>query len=55
MNIPIKTKRDHKQTTVALTKEQVDFIKSNRINLSALVRSLVDSLMLESLEQNKKD
>ena len=50
MKLPIKTKREFKQTSVALNEDQIRFIKSNRINLSALVRELINQLIIESLE-----
>lgn len=40
-------------TSVNLERKQIDFIRKKRVNLSALVRSVIDSLIVDEEKQEK--
>jgi len=46
--IKLKKNKTTKQTTVALEPDQIKFIKRNNINLSALVRDVINQLMVDA-------
>ena len=47
-------KKENKATSVLLTKEQIDFIKDNRINLSAWVRDKIDEMIKKQAEHDAR-
>ena len=49
----VKSREKIKTTSLNLTETQVNFIRRNRLNLSALVRDFLDRLMAEEKEKEK--
>ena len=47
----VKSREKIKTTSLNLTETQVNFIRRNRLNLSALVRDFLDRLMAEEKEK----
>ena len=50
MNLPIKQNKNTVPTSVALTKDQVKFLKKHNINLSELIRTYLDQVIKQHEE-----